>query len=111
MNPTLHLVIVDDDDEITALLGGHLARFNCGSAFDLVIGLENGADDYISKPFEPRELVARIHTVLRRCVQPQAGAGDVLRNDVVYFDDWSLHRDERTLVSPVGLAVALSIAA
>jgi two-component system OmpR family response regulator len=33
---------------------------------DRVIGLENGADDYIGKPFEPRELVARIHTVLRR---------------------------------------------
>ena len=36
------------------------------SHFDRVLGLEMGADDYISKPFEPRELVARIHTVLRR---------------------------------------------
>lgn len=75
---------------------------------DRVIGLENGADDYLSKPFEPRELVARIHTVLRRVAKaPQIGA-DVLRSDVVHFDGWVLHRDDRTLVSPAGLAVALS---
>jgi DNA-binding winged helix-turn-helix (wHTH) protein len=67
-------------------------------------GLQFGLID----PFEPRELVARIHTVLRRCVQPQGGAADVLRNDVIYFDGWALHRDERTLVSPNGLAVVLS---
>ena len=37
-----------------------------GDPMDRIIGLEMGADDYLPKPFEPRELVARIHTVLRR---------------------------------------------
>lgn len=37
-----------------------------GDVTDRIVGLEIGADDYLSKPFEPRELVARIHTVLRR---------------------------------------------
>ena len=38
-----------------------------GEFSDKIIGLESGADDYVVKPFDPRELVARIHTVLRRC--------------------------------------------
>jgi len=73
--------------------------------FDRIMGLENGADDYMGKPFEPRELVARIHTVLRRS---QSAAPSLARSDVVCFDGWELHRDERTLVSPTGLVVALS---
>jgi len=44
-----------------------------GDVMDRVIGLELGADDYLPKPFEPRELVARLHTVLRRR-QPTPGA-------------------------------------
>jgi two-component system OmpR family response regulator len=78
------------------------------SPFDRVMGLENGADDYMGKPFEPRELVARIHTVLRRAQGAEDTASSVARSDVVCFDGWELHRDERTLVSPVGLVVALS---
>jgi len=75
---------------------------------DRVIGLENGADDYISKPFEPRELVARIHTVLRRSHTLNDAAPDPTRNDVICFDGWELHREERRLHSPDGLVVALS---
>lgn len=41
-----------------------------GEVMDRVIGLELGADDYLSKPFEPRELVARIHNILRRSQPP-----------------------------------------
>ena len=78
------------------------------SSFDRVIGLENGADDYICKPFEPRELVARIHTVLRRSRDTQSGSRSLACSDIVCFDGWELHRDERTLVSPTGLVVALS---
>ena len=40
-----------------------------GEAMDRIIGLEIGADDYVVKPFEPRELVARIRSVLRRAAQ------------------------------------------
>ena len=43
-----------------------------GEVMDRVVGLELGADDYLPKPFEPRELLARIQTVLRRTAQPAA---------------------------------------
>lgn len=47
-----------------------------GEVMDRVVGLELGADDYVPKPFEPRELVARVQTVLRRRVQtPATGSG------------------------------------
>ncbi|KAF1045002.1 response regulator [Xylophilus sp.] len=74
--------------------------------YDRVLGLELGADDYMGKPFEPRELVARIQTVLRRT------AGDASQpdpaSDVVRFDGWELHRQTRFLTSPDGVAVPLS---
>ncbi len=41
---------------------------------DRVVGLELGADDYVAKPFSPRELVARVRTVLRRTRRPAAAA-------------------------------------
>jgi OmpR family response regulator RpaB len=47
-----------------------------GEVMDRVVGLELGADDYLPKPFEPRELVARLTTVLRRRAQPAAKAQD-----------------------------------
>jgi two-component system OmpR family response regulator len=78
------------------------------ATFDRIMGLESGADDYMGKPFEPRELVARIHTVLRRSQGAKDAATDVVRSDVVCFDGWELHREERTLLSPAGLVVALS---
>ena len=76
--------------------------------YDRVIGLENGADDYVSKPFEPRELVARIQTVLRRATAFNDGAQDTTRSDVICFDGWELHREARNLQSPDGVVVPLS---
>jgi two-component system OmpR family response regulator len=75
---------------------------------DRVVGLEMGADDYMSKPFEPRELVARIKTVLRRAEAPRAGAAPAADADVIRFDGWALQRSERRLTSPKGLVVPLS---
>jgi two-component system, OmpR family, response regulator len=75
---------------------------------DRVVGLEMGADDYMSKPFEPRELVARIQSVLRRsgtAAAPVTAAGGA---DVIRFDGWELLRSERRLTSPQGLVVPLS---
>jgi two-component system OmpR family response regulator len=77
-----------------------------GSPADRVVGLEMGADDYMSKPFEPRELVARIQSVLRRAAAPREATRS--RADVIAFDGWQLQRDERQLTSPRGLVVPLS---
>jgi two-component system OmpR family response regulator len=66
-----------------------------------------GADDYVSKPFEPRELVARIQSVLRRASGPR-GSEAPAAADVVHFDGWQLQRNERLLTSPKGLVVPLS---
>lgn len=78
-----------------------------GESSDRVVGLELGADDYVVKPFDPRELVARINTVLRRF--RQAGARPPpTPADEVRFAGWQLHRTTRQLISPTGLVVPLS---
>ena len=140
-----HILVVDDDVEITTLLTDYLTRFGYAAhaacdaqtmraqmaaqpigmvvldvmlpgtdgitlarelrersrvpiimltaranPYDCVLGLEMGADDYMGKPFEPRELVARIQTVLRRT----RGAEAPVRqgpDEVVRFDGWTLH--------------------
>lgn len=80
-----------------------------GTPIDRVIGLEMGADDYMCKPFEPRELVARINTVLRRTKgAAQDDAIDVTRTDLICFDGWKLSRSQRRLTTPNGLVVPLS---
>jgi DNA-binding response OmpR family regulator len=71
-----------------------------GDVSDRVAGLELGADDYIAKPFDPRELVARIHTVLRR-TQPAAS------NSVLEFEQLRIEPASRT-VSSDGVAVELT---
>ena len=74
---------------------------------DRIIGLELGADDYMAKPFEPRELVARIQTILRRVRDDR----DVTRADTrssIRFDAWRLDGVLRQLQSPEGLVVPLS---
>ena len=63
-----------------------------GDAMDRIIGLEIGADDYLPKPFEPRELLARIRAVLRRRVDGTAAASQTLR-----FGTLEIDRDARTV--------------
>lgn len=77
-----------------------------GEAIDRVIGLEMGADDYLAKPFEPRELLARIRNILRRSQSlPTAAAGQVNR---YAFSGWLLDTGLIRLTSPQGVVVPLS---
>ncbi len=55
-----------------------------GEPEDRIAGLESGADDYLVKPFEPRELLLRIHNILRRTPQPQAGASSVMLGELTF---------------------------
>lgn len=77
-----------------------------GEEVDRVVGLELGADDYIAKPFAPRELLARIRAVLRRAATRDAVARPVRR---VRFAGWALDTVRRELTSPAGVAVDLSL--
>ena len=52
-----------------------------GEENDIIAGLERGADDYLSKPFSPKILLARIRTILRRVSQPQPGDDDIIQVD------------------------------
>jgi len=61
-----------------------------GEEIDRVVGLELGADDYVAKPFSPRELVARIKNVLRRATQAQSPANK--RQNTHYFRDLEIDR-------------------
>lgn len=74
---------------------------------DRLVGLEIGADDYVSKPFSPRELVARIRAVLRRA-QGRAGPGRSISRAQLSFAGWTLDPAARELLSPDGAAVELS---
>lgn len=161
MDPTDHILVVDDDAEIRSLLGDYLRKNGykatavadgkamwtalsrgkidlivldlmlpgedglalCrklraesdtpvvmltarGDETDRIVGLEMGADDYLPKPFSPRELLARIKSVLRRYRSLPAN----LRADdarVLRFGGWSLDMVARHLVSAEGVVVPL----
>lgn len=74
---------------------------------DRVIGLEAGADDYVTKPFSPRELLARVRAVLRRS-RTMRRAGDGRASECVVFDGWRMDLRRRELTSPSGTLVDLS---
>jgi two-component system OmpR family response regulator len=80
-----------------------------GDPVSRVIGLEIGADDYLGKPFDPRELVARIHAVLRRSGHGQNGHG-APAEAVARFQGWTFDRLKRQLTSPDRTMVELSSA-
>ena len=79
-----------------------------GEETDRIIGLEMGADDYLAKPFNPRELLARIHAVLRRTrmLPPNLTVAEPARQ--LAFGDWRLDTTARHLLDATGAVVALS---
>ncbi|HEY8359164.1 MAG TPA: response regulator transcription factor [Ramlibacter sp.] len=81
-----------------------------GSPIDRVVGLEMGADDYVSKPFEPRELVARIRAVLRRAPVRTPGLAPAAAEAAARwrFGSWSLDTGSRELRHQDGVLVPLS---
>jgi two-component system OmpR family response regulator len=89
-----------------------------GDAVDRIVGLEVGADDYVTKPFDLRELLARINAVLRRVApaaaaapvaapEPAAGGAAASRRRLG-FEGWLLDVDARRLLDPAGAEVELT---
>ena len=72
---------------------------------DRVVGLEIGADDYVTKPFSPRELLARIRAVLRRAGEDRVRPPDA---DTYGFGPWVLKSGERELIGEDNVAIPLS---
>ena len=72
---------------------------------DRIVGLEIGADDYLGKPFSPRELLARIRAILRR--GPPADQHDDMTRRF-HFQGWTLDSGLRQVLSPVGARIAIT---
>lgn len=79
---------------------GIIILTSMNETFDKVIGLEVGADDYITKPFEERELLARIRSVLRRVNEIKAS--EKKEGNKIYFEGWQLNVKTRILCDPDG---------
>ena len=80
-----------------------------GEETDRIVGLEIGADDYMSKPFNPRELLARIKAVLRRSEQTEIHAGDFAGKKVC-FAHLTLDADRQVLIDEAGAETLLTTA-
>jgi DNA-binding response OmpR family regulator len=78
-----------------------------GDPLDRILGLEMGADDYLPKPFEPRELLARIRAVLRRRGEPAATASNAQGTPLMRFGSLEIDRDAR-VVQVAGLPCDLT---
>jgi len=78
-----------------------------GEELDRIVGLEVGADDYVAKPFNPRELLARVGAVLRRTnTLPPRLRGPTAER--YRFGEWTFNAAQREIVGPEGLALPLS---
>ena len=79
-----------------------------GDSIDKVVGLEVGADDYVTKPFDLRELLARIRAVLRRTSGSALANSVAAQRNVYRFAQWQLDLSARRLVNQEGKEVALT---
>lgn len=78
-----------------------------GEEMDRIVGLEMGADDYLAKPFNPRELLARIKAVLRRIDEPSR-VPDEARSNLIRFENWEFDTAARILRNSDGVAMDLT---
>ncbi len=78
-----------------------------GEEIDRIVGLELGADDYLAKPFNPRELLARIRAVMRRAGDAVQSQGEGKFNKLS-FGGWVLELSRRRLLSPDGVETPLT---
>ncbi len=78
-----------------------------GEETDRIVGLEMGADDYLAKPFNPRELLARVRAVLRRTTEREERRSGASAK-ALRFAGWTLEPARRRLLSPDGVEVALT---
>ncbi|PZW48985.1 two-component system OmpR family response regulator [Humitalea rosea] len=78
-----------------------------GEETDRIVGLELGADDYVAKPFNPRELLARIRAVLRRASGEAASAKEPPAK-AIHFAGWTLEPGRRRLLNPDDVEVPLT---
>jgi two-component system OmpR family response regulator len=78
-----------------------------GEETDRIIGLELGADDYVPKPFNPRELLARIRAVLRRAGDAADNRAEAVARALL-FNGWTLEPSRRRLLNPDGAEVTLT---
>ena len=75
------------------------------SDIDKILGLEIGADDYLTKPFNPRELTIRARNILTRI--GQNAIEDEAQQTIVKFNNWTLNSNSREMISPTGDILAI----
>ena len=113
---TINLVIMDINlpGKNGLLLGRELANNNNlglifltgrDSDIDKILGLEIGADDYLTKPFNPRELTIRARNILSRIGQNTAESE--VTQPVISFNDWTLNGNSREMTSPNGDVISI----
>lgn len=81
-----------------------------GDPVDRILGLEMGADDYLAKPFEPRELLARIRSVMRRSKGNHSPSASGNKKQMLHFAGWKLDVNAGHLISKDGVVIMLSFA-